>query len=373
MVSLRNASPVAIVISIIAVFYIFMLYEGMVFPLLSNSEYIIERNIRSENKYSESGQELVDLSEDGKIGSEVEAINIVHLKGLAHRGVWMILLDSQLENVLFVRRSQYTVTCKNAWSLFGEHTQDGETYQEAALRGVREELALHESDFSLVSDLSPSPELLNIVYTDSGRIDKQWTSAFFFVLKNNHVFPENAEATGYLWIPIHASSHWITQCNSYRCRSCTDIQSISVTKNGQETSYRSMGQVIAEKMDALLIKVAALAKQKEALVARNISLGKILPDDDALPHVMHHDDLVTDGESKILTTEHARRRLGESSADKCADIWRKEELVGRCFGLKSLSEYKDGKVEVPDAVATSEDCKRLCCKLGSNCVTWQVY
>jgi ADP-ribose pyrophosphatase YjhB (NUDIX family) len=359
MASLRNVSPIAIVVSIIAVLYLFILYEGMVFPVLSNSDRQSGKNFRSGNKYSSTGQELVDLSEDGNIGTAVESIDVVHIKGLSHRGVWMIVLDNQLENVLFVRRSQTTVTCKNAWSLFGEHTQAGETYQQAALRGVREELELEETDFSLVADFSSIPELVKIVYSDLGRVDNQWTQTFFFVLKHQHIFLENREASGYLWVPIHASSHWITQCNTIRCRSCTDITSISVVKSGEETVYPSMGQVIAEKMDALLIKVAALAKHKETLLARNISLGRILPDDDALPHVMHHDDQVSNG-----------RRL--AADDQCTSLWRQDELVGRCFGLKSLSEYKAGKVNVPDAVATAQECKDICCKLGAGCVTWQV-
>ena len=59
--------------------------------------------------------------------------------------------------------------------------------------------------------------------------------------------------------------------------------------------------------------------------------------------------------------------------DECAHLWRPDELVGKCFGLKKISEYKNGGIDVPDSstITSPEACKKLCCRLGDKCVTWQ--
>mmetsp|Transcript_10764 Transcript_10764/g.16366 ORF Transcript_10764/g.16366 Transcript_10764/m.16366 type:complete len:277 (+) Transcript_10764:63-893(+) len=57
--------------------------------------------------------------------------------------------------------------------------------------------------------------------------------------------------------------------------------------------------------------------------------------------------------------------------DKCKDEWAPDILVGRCFGLKTHTEYpvfRDISV-----VENSEHCKRLCCELGDECISWQFW
>ena len=63
----------------------------------------------------------------------------------------------------------------------------------------------------------------------------------------------------------------------------------------------------------------------------------------------------------------------ESTGDDCQQLWRQDNLHGKCFGLKKISEYKEGGVDVPEAstIVTQEACKKLCCTLGDKCVTWQ--
>ena len=60
----------------------------------------------------------------------------------------------------------------------------------------------------------------------------------------------------------------------------------------------------------------------------------------------------------------------EDPADLCASLWRPDTLSGKCFGLKKISEYRDGGVDVPDPadVNTVDACRSLCCKLGDKCV-----
>lgn len=53
---------------------------------------------------------------------------------------------------------------------------------------------------------------------------------------------------------------------------------------------------------------------------------------------------------------------------KCKDIWRPEKLVGRCFGLKKIEEWKElGDVKVEKA----SECRSICCALEEKCVSWQ--
>lgn len=53
---------------------------------------------------------------------------------------------------------------------------------------------------------------------------------------------------------------------------------------------------------------------------------------------------------------------------KCDAIWRPDHLPGKCFGMKKQSDFNelDGVV-----IASSEDCRSVCCNLGDKCVSWQ--
>lgn len=57
---------------------------------------------------------------------------------------------------------------------------------------------------------------------------------------------------------------------------------------------------------------------------------------------------------------------------KCKGQWRKDKLIGRCFGFFPYAEYKDGIVK-DVSVTTSADCRALCCNLGDKCISWQFF
>jgi hypothetical protein len=58
--------------------------------------------------------------------------------------------------------------------------------------------------------------------------------------------------------------------------------------------------------------------------------------------------------------------------DKCADEWANLTIIGRCFGLVTHSEYPEFKAVAK--VASSEQCRSMCCELGAaRCVTWQYW
>jgi hypothetical protein len=55
---------------------------------------------------------------------------------------------------------------------------------------------------------------------------------------------------------------------------------------------------------------------------------------------------------------------------KCKNIWRPENLVGRCFGFKAYQELP----ELQDSglnITTANQCRKLCCNLDSKCTSWQ--
>jgi isopentenyldiphosphate isomerase len=78
---------------------------------------------------------------DGNAG-ELVPRSRVHREGLWHRAANVFLFRS--DGRLIVQRRQRTKdVCPNAWDLtMAEHLQPGETYSQAAVRGLREELGI---------------------------------------------------------------------------------------------------------------------------------------------------------------------------------------------------------------------------------------
>lgn len=62
---------------------------------------------------------------------------------------------------------------------------------------------------------------------------------------------------------------------------------------------------------------------------------------------------------------------GKVFEDKCAADWADLTIVGRCFGLRTHTEY--ASLKQISVVESAEHCKSLCCQLGSACITWQYW
>lgn len=71
--------------------------------------------------------------------------------------------------------------------------------------------------------------------------------------------------------------------------------------------------------------------------------------------------------STLILTKSA---VSTAVMDKCASIWRPEELVGRCFGLKDHNTYSN--LNHIKEVKTSGHCRSLCCDMDS-CMSWQYW
>jgi len=96
--------------------------------------------------------ELFDIIDStGKvIGSEKRSI--VHQKGYLHRSVNVLVFDRG-GAVLTQKRSKRKDVCPNHWDLScAEHLKCGETFKDAAVRGIQEELGLSTTSTHLHSN-----------------------------------------------------------------------------------------------------------------------------------------------------------------------------------------------------------------------------
>jgi hypothetical protein len=77
----------------------------------------------------------------------------------------------------------------------------------------------------------------------------------------------------------------------------------------------------------------------------------------------------------FATLDDEERNLSSSDnvwlvpTGKCKKLWRKDRLVGRCFGLTLHSQFPE-LISVK-TVNSPVECRTLCCNLGEKCVTWQ--
>ena len=96
-----------------------------------------------------------------------------HKKGLYHRGVNVFVVNNKGE-IFLQRRSENKDTNPGKWCYgAGEHLKPGETYEEAAKRGLEEELGIKESKPVLIR----GAKLIEVVHTN-GKIDKEFDALF---------------------------------------------------------------------------------------------------------------------------------------------------------------------------------------------------
>jgi len=147
------------------------------FPLGSNLQVLLDKLIKTRNVTA--------------------AIETVHREGFLHKGAWVAVVrapvrtrrvqfESDLRDVLLLRRSNDTATCPGAWGFVGEHSLRGEGWRDTAVRGMREELRLLGQDLR-AGDLTPGKSLL--VRTDlpgtTRRRDLQATKLFLATLRGD--------------------------------------------------------------------------------------------------------------------------------------------------------------------------------------------
>jgi isopentenyldiphosphate isomerase len=204
-------------------------------------------------------EEFVDLSDYGEIGSKVISIEKVHIRGLKHRGSWVLILNEDESRMLFLKRSSTTVTCPNTWCFLGEHTKRNESYLDAALRGINEELHLQRHQILSSFEL-PGLDLIHLEYAvPYRRIDHQWTKTFVIKIPAAKIQLDASEATGFLWIPVNESIAWISHCEDpiegklASCRSCTEASYVYIIRNETtKINYKYLVDVMVEKIQLYL-------------------------------------------------------------------------------------------------------------------------
>lgn len=108
-------------------------------------------------------------------------IDEIHTTGLHHRGAVVLAVDDE-HRVLLLWRAHAVVTCPSTWSLVGEHVLARESFDDAAARGVAEEVPfLGEVE---TQALGKAALVENAFQTRLGpRTDRQWTR--FFVVTSS--------------------------------------------------------------------------------------------------------------------------------------------------------------------------------------------
>jgi hypothetical protein len=134
--------------------------------------------------------ELIPTLDNGTL-----PIEIVHTHGLRHRGVGVLMFNSQ-GHILVARRPAHMRTCPNVWLAPGEHSQTHELRggapfpfeREAAVRCLREEFSLHiiETRFFKVAEyFLIAPIGTSATAGSTTRLDVQ-DSSFFGVWLRDH-------------------------------------------------------------------------------------------------------------------------------------------------------------------------------------------
>ncbi len=93
--------------------------------------------------------ELLDVVNDLDEVTAQEMRSIVHQQGLQHRGVHVFLFNEQGE-MLIQKRSADRANSPSMWDCsVSEHVKAGESYLDAAMRGLKEEMGVEGIEISL--------------------------------------------------------------------------------------------------------------------------------------------------------------------------------------------------------------------------------
>jgi isopentenyl-diphosphate delta-isomerase type 1 len=119
--------------------------------------------------------ELLDVVNDEDVVTGQAMRSVVHQKGLQHRGVHVFLFNEQ-GKMLIQKRSADRV---NSPSLLdcsvSEHVKSGESYFEAAVRGLKEEMGVEGIELKplgkIQMEYGPNDNEISVIY--EGRVNPQ--------------------------------------------------------------------------------------------------------------------------------------------------------------------------------------------------------
>ena len=127
------------------------------------------------SRHNSEGASLIEVVSRNNSVVRLAQLDLVHREALQHRGAWVYVVDGQ-NRMLLLRRPAHMRTCPSAWSIVGEHNLPGESYLEAAIRGVKEELgwtAAFQQEHGMSMALLGEPLFFSHDYTATQRHDRQ--------------------------------------------------------------------------------------------------------------------------------------------------------------------------------------------------------
>ena len=147
-------------------------------------------------------------------------LDTIHREALLHRGVWMMLVDTD-DRMLVLKRGAQLVTCPNAWTLVGEHQKDRESSQETMLRGIQEELGSFllghiQRIHPLVPDDDPLLYYREYGPTNDNRVDNQLTHVAWIQLDlpaDSIELDIDEEVAEYGWKSVEEIRGWFREAH----------------------------------------------------------------------------------------------------------------------------------------------------------------
>jgi len=151
---------------------------------------------------AQSGTEMFDVVDERDTVIRAEPRDTVHVNNLLHRAVHMILFNSQ-NQILLQKRSIWKDRNPGLWdSSAAGHVDSGETYQDAALRELREELGINSPPLKRIGKLTPC-------------VQTGWE--FIEVYTGDHegeVFPAPLELETTAFFPLNQVRDWAARSPS---------------------------------------------------------------------------------------------------------------------------------------------------------------
>lgn len=197
--------------------------------------------------------EFIDMSEHGELSLDPHdriGIDTAHLRSKRHRGCWVFVVNEN-EQLLFVKRSGESLTCPSTWSVIGEHTKFGESYDSCAKRALKEEISVLE--YQNMVSLEDDPVLVHLDY--GHRIDKQWTKVYVAtVAKNTLRMSDIRENTEFTWVNFAEADYWLHQCPNGDCRYCNPSRVWKMHSNHTFSYYYSFIEMTVEYLHAAVKK-----------------------------------------------------------------------------------------------------------------------
>jgi isopentenyl-diphosphate Delta-isomerase len=153
---------------------------------------------------AEPANEIFDLVDDSGniIGSEKRSI--VHAKGLLHRAVYVWVFN-RTRHLLIQQRAALKSIGPNLWDLsVAEHLTQGETYLQAAIRGLSEELGIKNiSPDALIGPLGPPRrQELHHQVGDKEFHDIELVQSYMLINYDGEVSLDDGEVSDTKWVGV---------------------------------------------------------------------------------------------------------------------------------------------------------------------------